>query len=109
MVHKHALAIVKRNHGYQDGQPYVGTFDERVPEYRNTLLAVNVADDGDDVTHTQLLGLGQDLAPDEWPVLLPSVQQAVQDYPEMWHDHFWQSSSGAVLHYQVQKGPSYGW
>lgn len=85
---RHALAVVKRDHGYRDGQPYVGSFDERIPEYRNAPLAVSIADDGDDVTHTQLLGLGQDPALDVWPVLLPSVQQAIQDYPEMWQDHF---------------------
>ncbi|DBB01368.1 TPA: hypothetical protein ACH3X1_013672 [Trebouxia sp. C0004] len=85
---RHALAVVKRDHGYRDGQPYVGTFDERIPEYRNAPLAVSVTDDGDDVTHTQLLGLGQDPAPEDWPVLLPNVQQAVQDYPELWQEHF---------------------
>ncbi|DBA77854.1 TPA: hypothetical protein ACH3X1_009208 [Trebouxia sp. C0004] len=85
---RHALAVVKRDHGYRDGQPYVGTFDERIPEYKNAPLAVSVTDDGDDVTHTQLLGLGQDPAPEDWPVLLPSVQQAVQDYPELWQEHF---------------------
>ncbi len=85
---RHALAVVRRDHGYRDGQPYVGTFDERIPEYRNAPLAVSVTDDGDDVTHTQLLGLGQDPAPEDWPVLLPSVQQAVQDYPKLWREHF---------------------
>ncbi len=61
---------------------HVGTFDERIPEYRNAPLAVSVTDDGDDVTHTQLLGLGQDPAPKDWPVLLPSVQQAVRATPQ---------------------------
>ncbi len=85
---RHALAVVKRDHGYRDGQPYVGTFDERIPEYRNARLAVSVTDDGGDVTHTQLFGLGQDPAPEDWPVLLPSVQQAVQDYPKLRREHF---------------------
>ncbi len=85
---RHASAVVKRDHGYRDGQPYVGTFDERIPEDRDASLAVSVTDDGDDVTHTQLSGLGQDPAPEDWPVLLPSVQQAVQDYPKLWREHF---------------------
>lgn len=85
---RHALAVVKRYHGYRDGQLYVGTFDERVPEYRNAALDVSVADDGDDVTHTQSLGLGQNPAIEEWPGLLGSLQKAVQDYPRLWQDRF---------------------
>ena len=85
---RHALAVVKREHGYRNGQLYVGSFDERVPEYRQAALSVLVADDGDDVTQTQLLGLGQYSAPEQWPTLLNSLQQAAQDYPELWQDHF---------------------
>ena len=43
LVVSHALAKVKRDHGYRDGMPYVQTFNERVPKYCKADLAVTLS------------------------------------------------------------------
>ena len=46
-------------------------------------LAVRVVDHGHPETNSQLLGAGQDPSLDEWPIVLSSLQQVLQDYGEI--------------------------
>ena len=67
---RHALAAVKREHSTGTASYMLVVLIKHVLEYRKAALAVLTADEGDDRTQTQLLGLGHYAASEEWPTLL---------------------------------------
>ena len=82
-----ALSKVKRDHGFRDGKPYVGTLLERCPGITDKAV-VRLPDHGDSQTGTQLLGSGLSTTLSEQRGLTKTMATLVQESAELWEEHF---------------------
>jgi len=84
-----ALAVVKRDHGYRDGQRYVQMLDERISKMRAGDSVLHIIDHGDATTGSQLLGLGSVVAVQaQQEQMISSIQQFVSESPDVWRQNF---------------------